>query len=278
MVLSEQGLLCGRKHARIKDMKSLTSLGIAMFALVSCRQTLPTADTPAGEDAPSEKPVDYQALPGKAATSATPSETMTAFEFAAAAYATAPTQQSVVDKPQPEAPRVAPPALPQRIRIPDKIPAAPPIPDPRPIDAPPRQVTPPTPAATTNGSTGISGPTQSSSVGYAVQVTNGTNGRLFVEVQDDSNNIFPFGFMYAGQRIAACPQESRPISGQLHVIIRDPDQSGAPELRRYHVNPPPSYEGRTLGITILPGGRYRASLDGEVYFRSPDPELTQPTG
>ena len=254
-------------------MKTWVSMvGAVALALASC-QTAPV-DTPAGQEAMDDKPADYQALPGQAATSSTPSETATAFEFAAAALAAGNTQppSTGAAEPPPVAPRVAPPALAQQLRLPEHIPAAPPIPDPRPVDDAP------TPTADGQGSASITAkPTgSSSSAGYALQITNGTSGRLFVEVQDDSGNIFPFGFMYAGQRIASRPQENRPISGQLQVIIRDPDRTGAPELRRYRVSPPPEYNGRTVGVTILPGGRYRASLDGTVYYRSPDPKADQP--
>ena len=258
-------------------MRTWVSMGMAMLTLVSCQQTPPSVDTPVGEDAIAEKPANYQALPGQAATSTTPSDTTTAFDFAAASYASSPGLKPDSTDSHPPVPHVAPPALPQQFQIPDKIPAPPPIPDPRPVGDIPLSTNPvPSPAAT-SGSAGISAATASSnSTGYAVQVTNGTSGRLFVEVQDDSGNIFPFGSMYAGQRIASSPQELRPISGQLQVVIRDPDQAGAPELRRYRVTPPPDYEGHTLGVTILPGGRYRASLDGKVYFRSTEPEPAQP--
>lgn len=106
---------------------------------------------------------------------------------------------------------------------------------------------------------------------YALQLTNGTTGRLFVEVFDDSDNVFPVGYMFAGANLSTPPSEARPISGRLTVVIRDPDKPNAPELRRYKVDPPANYAGRTIGITILPGGRYRASLDGEVYYTSPEP-------
>ncbi len=245
--------------------------GVGILALASC-QTAPTSTrTPAEQEMMDDKPVNYQALPGQAATSATPSETATAFEFAAAALAATPAQQqSSASAPQ-TAPRVAPPALPQQLHIPNQIPAAPPIPDPRPVDDV-------SASAAGKGSAGISAHTSAShsSTDYALQITNGTSGRLFVEVKDDSGNIFPFGSMYAGQRIASRPQENRPISGQLEITIRDPDQVGAPELRRYRVTPPPSYNGRTVGVTILPGGRYRASLDGSVYYRSPEPKADRP--
>lgn len=119
-------------------------------------------------------------------------------------------------------------------------------------------------------------PVTGSTANYAVQMINGTTGRLFVEVFDDSDNVFPVGYMFAGANLSTPPSEARPIQGQLTVVIRDPDKPDAPELRRYKVTPPLNYTGKTIGITILPGGRYRASLDGEVYYASPDPKAAAP--
>ncbi|MBQ8479179.1 MAG: hypothetical protein IJ503_02195 [Akkermansia sp.] len=119
-------------------------------------------------------------------------------------------------------------------------------------------------------------PVTGSTANYAVQMINGTTGRLFVEVFDDSDNVFPVGYMFAGANLSTPPSEARPIQGQLTVVIRDPDKPDAPELRRYKVTPPVNYTGKTIGITILPGGRYRASLDGEVYYASPDPKAAAP--
>lgn len=120
-------------------------------------------------------------------------------------------------------------------------------------------------------------PVTGSTANYAVQMINGTTGRLFVEVFDDSDNVFPVGYMFAGANLSTPPSEARPIHGQLTVVIRDPDKPDAPELRRYKVAPPANYAGKTIGITILPGGRYRASLDGNVYYASPDPKAAAPT-
>ena len=269
------GLLSLGSNDRMQRMKTWACMAcMAAIVVAGCQQAPPT-DSPTTEGGISEKPRGYQALPGMAATSATPSDTATAFEFAAASLATPSdaTPRVQTTEKRSEAPRVAAPALPRQIRLPDNLPEAPPIPDPRPVSDDDE----PLPAADSSqpdGSAAISAsspePSERSS-GYAVQVTNGTNGRLFVEVKDDSGNIFPFGFMYAGQRIASQPQENRPIQGNLQVIIRDPDQRGAPELRRYRVAPPAAYDGKTVGVTILPGGRYRASVDGKVYYKSPDP-------
>ena len=54
--------------------------------------------------------------------------------------------------------------------------------------------------------------------------------------------------------------------------MRDPDKEGQPEIRRYRVNPPANYAGKTLGISIVPGGQYHASLDGQVYYTYTPPE------
>lgn len=113
---------------------------------------------------------------------------------------------------------------------------------------------------------------------YALQILNGTQGRLFIEAQDDSGNIFPFGFMYSGQRVGTQPQEPRLIVGKLTVIVRDPDSPGAPEIRRYRITPPSGYESHTLGITILPGGRYRVMVDGRVHYVSPEPDEQKEAG
>ena len=264
-------------------------VAVSGLLFFGCQQTPPLPDTPAESGNMAEKPLGYTALPGQAATSSTPSETTTAFEFAAASFGAQSSSSSDgtggvnTRETIPTAP-VSRPPLP--VSLPASAPAAPPIPDPRPVsDADgelfsARQV-PAKASASSGGTATISAVESSSKIsadpgGYAVQVTNGTSGRLFIEMQDDSGNIFPFGFMYAGQRIASRPQDPRPIRGQLTVVIRDPDQPSAPELRRYHVDPPDNYVGHTLGITILPGGRYRAAVDGKVYFTSPEPAAPTP--
>ncbi len=262
------------------------------WMLGACQQAPPALDTLPKEDAASpvvtDRPANYQALPGQAATSSTPSETTTAFEFAAASMGVKTESASPASVASPAS--TAPPIfLPQRseshtpsrpVSPPSSVDDAPPIPDPRPVTDTPSTAPIPEPTAakvdeTRSGAAGISALQAKSSAadaGYAVQMINGTSGRLFVEVQDDSGNIFPFGFMYAGQRIASRPQDPRPINGQLTVIIRDPDQPGAPELRRYKVQPAENYMGHTLGVTILPGGRYRAAVDGKVYYSTPEQE------
>lgn len=228
-------------------------LGLMPICLVGC-QVEPMVDSPEADDDEEvtsvAKPQGYVALPGQAATANTVSDTTAAFEAAAAVY-TAP-----VAKP---APQPVTPAEPAPLNPDPMIPQAAPAPAPAPL---------PSPAV---GSTAVVAQPAGHAASYAVQITNGTTGRLFVEVQDASGNIFPFGFMYANQRLSTPPQEPRPIQGRLTVVIRDPDSPGAPEVRRYQVPVPAQYEGKTLGITILPG-RFRASVDGNVYYTSPLPE------
>ena len=218
-------------------MKRAFLLLLSMVALCACNSANPPTDAPATDaaDGVAAKPQNYVALPGQAATASTVSDTTRAFEYAAAAY----------NQPAPQA----------------AAPAAAPIPEPRPVAS--------TGMLSADSSSYM--PPAGSGAPYAVQLTNGTPNRLYVEAQDEGNNIFPFGFMYSGQRIGAQPQEARAIQGRLIIVVRDPDRHGAPELRRYFVEPPPHYEGKTIGITVLPGGRYRVTLDGAIYYESPDP-------
>ncbi len=203
---------------------------------------------------PKESPVHRQilALPGQGAVNTHASDTDAAFEEQVKAY----TGQSTPATPYPQAvPQVQVPGYPQpaTTTLPAEVPGF------------------GIPAATYPQYPIVNQPSADGTAGYAVQVNNATNGRIFIEMHDDSDNLFPVAAMYAGQKISTQPQEPRPIQGQLTVIIRDPDQPGAPELRRYKVTPPPAYMGKTIGITILSGGRYRASLDGEVYYATPEP-------
>ncbi len=267
-------------------------VAVVTFVLGACQQAPPVLDAPQKEESlpMADKPANYQALPGQAATSSTPSETTTAFEFAAASLGISPGSTPVA---KPTASPITftpdPPEKPSAplgsVVAPSGVPSAPPIPDPRPVQdepaATPSPASAPKVSNTRRGSAGISAAQSKSAAGdagYAVQVINGTSGRLFVEAQDDSGNIFPFGFMYAGQRVASHPQTPRPISGKLTIVIRDPDQPGAPELRRYAVRPPENYMGHTLGVTILPGGRYRAAVDGKVYYVTPEQDAPPATG
>lgn len=260
----------------MKRVKMLLPLALG-WLLAGC-QSAPTPDAPAAMDnggaAVAEKPQGYVALPGQAATEKTRTEADEAFEAAAAAlkaHASKPAEPQVEaatlpEEPEPinaDPPAVARPAEPAVVEANPQesenavvgTPAQPELPKAEPAAAPVEMGQP------------------SDSAGYALQITNGTLGRLFIEVQDSTGNIFPFGFMYSYQRLCSQPQEPKPIQGQLTIVIRDPDSPGAPEVRRYHVTPPPNYMGKTLSVTILPG-RYRVAVDGEVYYTSPLPEET----
>lgn len=108
---------------------------------------------------------------------------------------------------------------------------------------------------------------------YTVKITNGTPNRLFIEAQDAAGTIYPCGFMHKDRSYSTPMVQAEPIHGPITVVVRDPDQPDAPELRRYKVNPPPfNYAGRTVSIKILPGGYYQAMVDGVVYYISPAPE------
>lgn len=236
-------------------------------ALVGC-QVAPETPAAGAITASGDKPQGYEALPGKAATSQTPTETDAAFEAAAAALPAgrAPEPAAPAEMPGPTEPEpvsTAPAAVHQAAAAAEAT-------------QPLRQAESPSMPTAEALATQPSAQPVEGSAGYALQITNGTNWRLFIEVEDSSGNIFPFGFMNGNQRLCAQPQEPKPIEGQLAVIIRDPDSPGAPEVKRYMVTPPPHYMGKTIGVTILPG-QFRATVDGEVYYTSPLPEDKQPT-
>ena len=107
---------------------------------------------------------------------------------------------------------------------------------------------------------------------YSVKVTNTTGGRLLVEARDAAGVEFPCGEMGGGESRVTPREQVAPIVGPITVIVRDPDKEGQPEIRRYRVNPPANYAGKTLGISIVPGGQYHASVDGQVYFTYTPPD------
>lgn len=115
--------------------------------------------------------------------------------------------------------------------------------------------------------------TSATAMDYTVKITNGTPGRLFIEAQDAAGTIYPCGFMHQDRSYSTPMVQAEPIHGPITVVVRDPDQPDAPELRRYKVNPPPvNYAGKTIDIRVMPGGYYQASVDGMVYYTSPAPE------
>lgn len=240
-------------------MKSYHILVIgAVAALVSCTQPAVYTGGMGPNILPKESPAhrQYLALPGQGAVNTQATDTDAAFEEQVAAYGDNSSTQLPVEQVTADPVTVYPTADPAAV-----YPTANPV-----------AVYPTADAAAVNPvQPTMPAPAPGASAGYAVQINNGTDGRIFVEVHDDSDNIFPVASMYAGQKINTQPQEPRPIQGQLTVIVKDPDQPGAPVLRSYKVSPPANYMGKTVGITILKGGRYRAALDGEVYYTSPDP-------
>ncbi len=102
---------------------------------------------------------------------------------------------------------------------------------------------------------------------YTVKITNTTGSRLFIEAQDADGTIYPCGFTQPRQAFTIRQSQAAPIASPILVVLRDPDQNNAPELRRYRIKTPnASYAGKTLQISILSGGRYTADIDGEVYY------------
>ena len=112
---------------------------------------------------------------------------------------------------------------------------------------------------------------------YSVKITNTTPGKILVEARDAAGREFPCGELMGGASAVAPCEQSAPIKGPITVIVRDPDKEGQPEIRRYKVNPPANYAGKTVGISIVPGGQYHASVDGQVYYTYTPPEAPPTT-
>ncbi len=235
-------------------------------ALTACQQQKPIVPTvpPArtADSAPREATHarQYLALPGEGAISVG-GDTDAAFEQQAAAYASQPhtpqnTDPTAFPQTSAESPLAATPTAPS------VSPAAP---------------TPTATAATSAPSAASTVPAQGGLMDYTVRITNGTPGRLFIEAQDAAGTIYPCGFMHQNRSYSTPMVQSAPIHGPITVVVRDPDQPGAPEIRRYRVEPPADYAGKTIDITIIPGGMYQASVDGQVYYRTPPPPGALPT-
>lgn len=146
------------------------------------------------------------------------------------------------------------------------------VPTPYPVQ-PVQPVVTPQPVQTIQPVQPVVTPTLGGAMNYKVQITNMTTGRIFVEAQDASGAIYPCGFMDgkdAQTRSYTTPMENAaPIKGPITVVVRDPDKEGSPEIRRYKVNPPSTdYANKTVNISIMPGGLYLASVDGQVYYQS----------
>ncbi len=100
---------------------------------------------------------------------------------------------------------------------------------------------------------------------YKIRITNGTPYRLFIEAQDAADHAIPAGFMLKGKTSTATRSNAAPITGPILVVVRDPDQPGSPELRRYRIPTPKiSYNNGSIEITIKQGC-YSASVNGQVY-------------
>lgn len=239
-------------------------IGVGALALTSCVQPypVPAVNNVQGANVIPAAPVrsgQYIALPGQAVQSVT-TDTDAAFEQQVAAYT-------------------------QGTAAPVGVPAAAPTPA---AQMPVTTVAEPMPAAaasasvapvvTTPGmSVGATPPAVGGNIDYTVKFTNNTPGRLFIEAQDAKGEIYPCGFISPMQSINSPMQNVPPIVGPITVVVRDPDKPDTPEIRRYKVDPPAQYAGKTLGIAIIPGGIYQTSLDGVVYYTSaPQPRVETP--
>lgn len=256
-------------------------IGAASLAVVSCVQPYPVptvGNAPQANATPAApaRSGQYIALPGQAVQSVT-TDTDAAFEQQVAAYTqgtAAPVGvPAVVTPAEPQPPMV--PTAPVAATDPMQTPAAAvptvvaPVPNPAPAAAP---------MVTTPGmSVGTPAPAVGGNINYNVNFVNNTPGRLFIEAQDAKGEIYPCGFISPMQSINAPMQNVAPIQGPITVVVRDPDKPDTPEIRRYKVDPPAQYAGRTIGISVIPGGIYQTSLDGVVVYTSPpQPRVVQP--
>ncbi len=263
--------------------------------LAACHSATPPALTPvptqpaqsALENLPREtsRQGQYIALPGQAAV-----DTDAAFDQQVAAYANtaAPVAQPVTVPQQPALPTVenaigtAPVAPVQTAPIPTPTGAGVIV---NPVSSPAAAL----PAmgaqavdTVSNGAAAIAGtamgmvqPVDTMPAGglidYTLRITNATSGRVFIEAQDAAGEIYPCGFMTGSQSISSEKKQVAPIKGPITVVVRDPDKPDAPELRRYKVTPPTGYAGKTVEITIISGGMYQVSVDGQVRYITPTP-------
>lgn len=257
-------------------------IGVTALALASCVQPYPAPtvnSVPQARVVPAApaRSAQYIALPGQAVQSVT-TDTDAAFEQQVAAYTqgtAAPVGvPSAVTPPvaqNPLVPAVSAPAAPMPVvadPVQAVVPAAPVAPAP---------VTAPV-AATPGMSVGVAAPAAGGNIDYTVKFTNNTPGRLFIEAQDAKGEIYPCGFISPMQSINSPMQNVPPIKGPITVVVRDPDKPDTPEIRRYKVDPPAQYAGKTVGIAIIPGGIYQTSLDGVVCFTSaPQPRVVVPS-
>lgn len=261
-------------------------LGIlALAALTACQQTVAPFDPQAEARArlkETHKYGRYLALPGQAAVAASETDPDAAFERQAAEYARnrqAPVpggdagfQPPSID-PTPGANNREQRAL---VNIPEPA-AQPPAPEPKAPE--PAYVTPPQPAPAQPAQLPPPAPSQptvslppanpTGQIDYTVSITNKTAGQLFIEAQDSAGTIYPCGPMTPNKTWNTPFTKADPIKWPIVVVVRDPDQPGAPEIRRYRVNTPVDYTNRTLNISIVPGGKYEVRLDNQLFYVSP---------
>ena len=258
-------------------MKPLTHLALlALFALVSCQQSVPEFDSQAAARArlkETHKLGQYLALPGQAAVATKDLDPDSAFELQAAQYARnrqggvpggdAGFQPPALD-PTPGAGNSTP--RPQ-VDIPDPDESSP-GPEPAHITqpAPPVQLPPP---AQPTPTVSLPPAHPQGQLDYTVSISNKTSGQLFIEAQDSAGTIYPCGPMTPNKTWNTPMTKADPIKWPIVVVVRDPDQPGAPEIRRYRVNTPVDYSNRTLNISIVPGGKYEVRLDGQLFYVSP---------
>ena len=260
-------------------MKHITTIGISLAAgLVSCQQTLP--EFKPQPEQPAAKLKQTNKLAQLRNVSDDPDA---AFEQQAAEYARAKTRPAA---PQPADDVYQPPvmdptpgaqntAIPQRAHVnipePQPVQAAPspqPAPEPDVLPAPaPQPVQHLQPSAQVPVS--ANQPVAGQPIDYTVSISNKTQGQLFVEAQDAAGTIYPCGPMAPNKTWNTPMTKADPIKWPITVVVRDPDQPGAPEIRRYKVNTPVDYANRNLNVSIIPGGQYQVNLDGQPVYVSP---------
>ncbi len=259
-----------------------TILITTSLLLVACGHDTPPAAAPT-PSAHADLPVtparrgQYIAMPGQAVI-----DTDAAFEQQVAAYANGGVQPTPaageLTRPM-QAPAIPSPAEAATIAMPTQQPTTPAF-----TDAVNGMGAAATAAlgSTMDSATGMVQPTPTQQptpaglVDYTLRITNATSGRIFVEAQDAAGEIYPCGFMAGSQSVDSEKTQVSPIKGPITVVIRDPDKPDAPELRRYKVDPPTGYAGKTVEITIISGGYYQVSVDGQVRYITPTPVPRSP--
>ena len=257
-------------------------LSSAALAVVSCVQpypvnpgtTVPTAGATVMTAPPTTRTPQYVALPGQAVQAVNP-DTNAAFEQQVAAYA-----QGVVAPADPMLNTgVATAAVPYQMPVTPVVPATPvaPVTQPGLVTTTPAVVPGVQAPVATPMQPGVQTPV-GGKIDYTLKITNNTPGRLFIEAQDAAGTIYPCGFMSTMQSFSTPMTQADPIKGPVTVVVRDPDKPDTPEIRRYKIDPPAQYAGKTFGIAVIPGGIYQTSLDGVVYYTSPpQPRSVVPT-